>query len=185
MAQSCFGCSQSGKAWYLGTTLNEVREWIMWVLENIILDRENTKYKGPEAAAQLCSRNNIEANLAGVNNEKNDGHWGWRSQASALFLGREDQYTNEIPKEGWPWGRQGFGDSMRWGTYLPMSGSIVYNDSGQRRRRTKSSIVCKCPKDAWWHRKGSFSPWLRSPGLSTGHQGECGRSSPKKYSAIT
>lgn len=46
----------------------------MWVLENIILDRENTKYKGPEAAAQLCSRNNIEANLAGVNNEKNDGH---------------------------------------------------------------------------------------------------------------
>ena len=45
----------------------------MWVLENIIPDRENSKYKGPEAAAQLCSWNNIEANLARVNNGKNDG----------------------------------------------------------------------------------------------------------------
>lgn len=45
----------------------------MWVLENIILDRENSKYKGPEAATQLCSWKNVEANLAGVSNEKNDG----------------------------------------------------------------------------------------------------------------
>lgn len=32
------------------------------------------KYKGPEAAAWLCSWNNIEANVAGISNEKNDGH---------------------------------------------------------------------------------------------------------------
>lgn len=35
--------------------------------------QKNSKYKGPEAGAQSYSWNNTEANLAGVNNGKNDG----------------------------------------------------------------------------------------------------------------
>lgn len=55
------------------------------------------KYKGPEAAAWLCSWNNIEANVAGISNEKNDGHWSWSTPGSALFLGKELQCSVQDP----------------------------------------------------------------------------------------
>lgn len=82
-----------------------------------------------------------------------------------------DQHTNEIPKQGWPRERPGFWDRMRWGTFLPISGSIVYNDRYQRRRKTKSSVSVTVPKKREDRDRVLLFPQLRSLGILHGASG--------------
>lgn len=96
----------------------------------------NTVWKDDRSGAGILLR--VYRNYTGLSQDKSNGIGIVESYTGDG--GILDQYTNEIPKQSWPWGRQGFGDVMRWGTYLPVSESVVCDGSHQRRRTKVLSL---------------------------------------------